>query len=31
VYALMCRLLGISPAEHQGDAHAFDAGLRSGR
>jgi predicted AlkP superfamily pyrophosphatase or phosphodiesterase len=31
VYALMCRLLGIRPAEHQGDAHAFDAGLRPGR
>lgn len=25
VYALLCRLLGIEPAEHQGDARAFDA------
>lgn len=31
VYALMCRLLGIRPAEHQGDAQAFEAGLRVGR
>ncbi|SDD08350.1 ectonucleotide pyrophosphatase/phosphodiesterase [Aquimonas voraii] len=25
VYALLCRLLGIEPADHQGDARAFDA------
>ena len=25
VYALLCRLLGIEPAEHQGDAQAFDS------
>lgn len=30
VYALLCRLLGIEPAEHQGDPRAFDALLRPG-
>jgi predicted AlkP superfamily pyrophosphatase or phosphodiesterase len=28
VYALLCRLLGIAPAEHQGDPGAFDALLK---
>lgn len=28
VYALLCRLLRIEPAEHQGDARAFEALLR---
>lgn len=30
VYALLCRLLGIAPAAHQGDPRAFDALLRPG-
>jgi predicted AlkP superfamily pyrophosphatase or phosphodiesterase len=29
VYALLCRLLGIEPAENQGDPQAFDALLRT--
>jgi predicted AlkP superfamily pyrophosphatase or phosphodiesterase len=31
VYALLCRLLGIVPAPHQGDPHAFDAALQPRR
>jgi predicted AlkP superfamily pyrophosphatase or phosphodiesterase len=31
VYALLCQLLGIDPAPHQGDPRAFDSGLTSAR